>query len=78
MCRQNWFHYDLRVCKELQVHTKLRLASRLKYKNAIKLCKMFLSLMSHLAAHMLRQKWPFQFGNIWYITKNSNFKRHFF
>ena len=80
MCRQNWFHYDLRACKELQVLPKTE--SRLcfyaykKYKNGNSARRTF-SSTSHPAAHTLRRKWQFQFGNIREITKNSIFKRHF-
>ena len=38
---------------------------------------MYLYSTSHLAAHMLWQKWQFQFGNIRKMTKNSNSKLHF-
>ena len=78
MCRWNWFHYGLRVCTELQFLSKT--ASNLwfyaykKYKNGNS--ARYTSTQHH-NAHMLRRKWQFQFWNIWKITKNSHFKRHF-
>ena len=40
-------------------------------------CKMYSLTTSDLAVCTLRRKWQFQFGNIWKITKYSNFQRHF-
>ena len=71
-----------RVCIELQVLSKT--ASRLwlyaykKYKNGqIKLCKTYILTTSHPVSHNPEQEWQFRFGNIWKITRNSNFERQF-
>ena len=75
---RNWFHYDLQLCMELQVLSKIAAClwfyAYKEYRNN----KQTYSLTtSHPAARTLRRKWQFHLGNIWKITKSSNFQRHF-
>ena len=80
MFRRNLFHYDLRVCKELQVLSKT--ASRLwffaykKYKNGKSARRR--AFQRHIRSSIAQDGSDnFSSGISRKLPKNSNFKRHF-
>ena len=80
MCRQNLVHYDLRVCTQLQVLSKI--ASRLwfyaykTYKNGNS--ARGTALQRHIRPSITQNgSENFSSGISGKTTKNSNFKRHF-